>query len=678
MLPKKKLDFENLRDVVWISSPSLSGDGKRAAYVKGISDYASGMIHTLVAEINLETGEEWVAEKQDMCQKEPVYSPDGKFLAFLSSDGGPWQVWVRQCENGNVRQLTHFRYGASSIHWSKDGSKVAFEITYYPELEEDLFAEMTKEAYQAFLKERKQQPKVIENLIYKLDSAYGMLDGSRTAVGICRVDTGECSLASPLDMPYKVPSFVQDGKKLACYAYPYSHCKELNSEICLIDLQTGTVDMVKKTVPSYYSFPLWENKGKIVYCGVHVVGPSAMPELYEVEFSGGESTLLFETWPKCHGMDPLYCGDTHLSQEDCPVTVDEEGNFYFVSYYMGRSNVFCWNGKNVFPVTDEECVLSFSGPVNGNLLVLKSEWNKPAYLSLFRLEKTESGELKATDEKQLTFENQWLKEYELTRPVKYSVESKDGKSRIYGWGVVPEHTPGEKIPAVLDVHGGPEGCYINGFFYEAQMMAARGMAVLYCDPRGSAGYGPEFMDEAYAYGKEAVEDYQAFLYEGFKLWPDIDPSRVGVTGGSYGGHMTNKLISVTDDFAAAVTQRTWVNPSSSYGTGDMGFYSSTDPQTISFKEYMKNRVRKSIMKDIRNVHVPVLILHGEKDYRCALEQGEQVYHVLRSLKPELPVKIVIFPEENHGVTREGKMHNQIRHMKEMTEWFEEYLGGQGQ
>ena len=84
------------------------------------------------------------------------------------------------------------------------------------------------------------------------------------------------------------------------------------------------------------------------------------------------------------------------------------------------------------------------------------------------------------------------------------------------------------------------------------------------------------------------------------------------------------------------------------------------------------------MKDIRNVHVPVLILHGEKDYRCALEQGEQVYHVLRSLKPELPVKIVIFPEENHGVTREGKMHNQIRHMKEMTEWFEKYLGGQGQ
>lgn len=213
---------------------------------------------------------------------------------------------------------------------------------------------------------------------------------------------------------------------------------------------------------------------------------------------------------------------------------------------------------------------------------------------------------------------------------------------------------------------------MRGFFYEAQMMAVKGMAVLYCDPRGSAGYGGEFMQDRYAYGKEAVEDYQAFIRAACSKYPQIDGHRIGVTGGSYGGHMTMKLISLTDDFAAAVTQRTWVNPASSYGTGEIGFYSMGAPEA-TFQEYMENRVHRSIIKYIRNVKVPVLILHGEDDYTCGLEQGVQVYNTMISLHPALPCRIVIFPGENHGVTRHGLMHDQIRHMKEMTEWFVKYL-----
>lgn len=674
----------------------MSPDGTRAAYVHGVSDYDSGAILTVVKEKNLETGEEWTPSLYGMQQKEACYCPDGTKLAFLASDGRPWQLWVKDCISGRLNQITHCRYGVTAPCWSGDGSKLAFEINYFPkqtwetelcpendgilknnETEEELLhCEMTAEEYSSFLQKIKEQPKVFDNLIYKLDSDYGMRDGSRTAIAVCDLSNDSIYLVTPLDKPYQVPSFLRNDKKIVCYGYPYTHCKELNSELYLIDLDTGEQTMVEKTIPSYYSFPVTEDTdGSLIYCGVHVCGESVLPELYSVSETQKESRLLFDTWPVCHGLDPIYSGDAHLGQKDCPFFMDKEGNIFFVSYSMGRSNIFCWNGKTVYAVTEEDCVLSFSASQNGKFLVLRSEWNQPAFLSVTELRKTEDGLYKAVEQQRLAEENKWLQEYTLIKPQPLSAQTKDGKAIIYGWAVIPEESSEPaSIAAVLDVHGGPEACYVNGFFYEVQMMAARGMAVLFCDPRGSAGYGPEFMSGSYAYGQEAVDDYQVFLEEALKKYPQIDPKRIGITGGSYGGHMTNKMISVTDLFAAAVTQRTWVNPSSSYGTGDMGFFSAGASEA-SFLDYMKNRVRKSIMKYIRNIHIPVLVLHGEQDYRCALEQGEQVYHALRSLHPELPVKIVIFPEENHGVTREGKMHNQIRHMKEMTEWFEKYLGG---
>lgn len=697
-----KLDYENLRDVVWISAPALSSDAAHAAYVHGVSDYDSGAILTVIKEVNLHTNETWTPDLPGMQQKEPVYSPDGTQLAFLASDGRPWQVWVKNCITGDVRQISRCRYGADAPAWSADSSMLAYEVKYFPmqpweaeevpaqtllnyETKEDILnGEFTPEGYEAFQKEQEDQPKVFENLIYKLDSDYGMRDGSRTALALCEVQTGTSRLITPLDKTYKIPSFVQNDHKIACYGYPYTHCNELNSEIYLIDLadQDTNPKMIQKDIPSYYSFPILEDgQSNLLYCGVQMCGESYLPALYRIlddstsEVSdSGKSQLLFETWPACHGIDPLYIGDAHLSQKDCPVYLDSEGNVFFVSYSLGHSDLYCWDGQKVYAVTKEDCVLSFSAASDGTLLVLKSNWNRPAYLSIMKLQKNAEGQFAATEVQRLAEENAWLEQYDLIEPKPLSAVSKDGKATIYGWIVVPE---GENIPAVMDVHGGPEACYVNGFFYEAQMMAAKGMAVLFCDPRGSAGYGPEFMSGTYAYGQEAVDDYQSFLDEALKQYPQIDPKRVGITGGSYGGHMTNKMISVTDRFAAAVTQRTWVNPSSSYGTGDMGFYSA-GPQKESFRDYMRGRVRRSIMKYIRNVHIPVLVLHGEQDYRCGLEQGEQVYHALRSLKPELPVKIVIFPEENHGVTREGKLHNQIRHMQEMTEWFEKYLGGKNE
>lgn len=731
----RKPDFENLRDIVWISEPVLSPDGETFAYTRGVSDYASGKILSQIVEKSV-NGNHLPEKAWDgrLERRSPLYSPDGKYLAFLASDGRPWQLWLKDRESGEFAQLTHVRHGVDHAVWSPDGKALAFEAGYDPG-EGPLSGEFTAEEYRDYRLSLKKEPKVIEKLIYKKDSTHGWVGNGSTGIVLCCPADGDVHLITPQDHRYLRPHFTDEGT-ICCYGYPHEHAKESSSELYLIDahryLQGGgaaegenrkekargaeageaeggtdvSIRMLEKTVPSYYSFRVQADaEGKLIYCGVTMEDGSPIPELWSVSPQGGGSRQLFATKLCCHGLSPILSGDTHRDMEDPEFTILPDGTVLFCSCHMGRSNIFAWNGEKVYPLTDDDCVLTFSGPSGGKLLLQKSDWNRPSYLTLAALRKDADGLYHVSGEKVLADENAWTEEYAWIKPEKMSVRSLDGKADIYGWVVIPEDPEAEgakaeeqeaeeaqsepqkaektqsellsaekrgKIAAVLDVHGGPESCYVRGFFYEAQMMAARGMAVLYCDPRGASGYGGEFLQDRYAYGKEAVEDYQAFIRAACRKYPQIDEHRIGVTGGSYGGHMTMKLISLTDDFAAAVTQRTWVNPASSYGTGEIGFYSSGAPEA-TFQEYMENRVHRSIIRYIRNVKVPVLILHGEDDYTCGLEQGVQVYNAMVSLHPGLPCRIVIFPGENHGVTRHGLMHNQIRHMKEMTDWFVKYL-----
>lgn len=154
----------------------------------------------------------------------------------------------------------------------------------------------------------------------------------------------------------------------------------------------------------------------------------------------------------------------------------------------------------------------------------------------------------------------------------------------------------------------------------------------------------------------------------------IDPKRVGVTGGSYGGYMTCKLIGRTKVFAAAVAQRCLANTATSYGTGDMGFVSAREiPKDFRMLDYLTKRARGNIISYVDQMKIPLLILHAYEDYRCGFEQAEQVFIPMKERNPEVPVRLVMFPGENHGMTRTGKLHHQIHHLEEMVNWFVTYL-----
>jgi len=655
----RMLEYEDLRKVVWLSAPALSPDGSRAAFVRGLSDYRTGKNVYTAWEIPVCGGVSAPISEKTRTQRAPAYSPDGKLAAWLSDDTGVSQLWLKNRETGEEYSPIRLRHGISAFAFSPDGQSIAFVTKRMTDREEDVSREMTAEELAAFQQEQKHAPKVAENLIYKLDDASGFLEKSCSMIGILTLSDNAWRIVSPENIPCLCPSFGTGC--LYFYGRPYDHAREL--QLALYRWADGESEQLHTTAPIYAVAPVSEHEGKPVYIGMTAGEDSWLTEPYA---AGGEKDeCLFRGDEPCHGVDNLFVGDNHMGDMGAFWQKGEDG-YCFLTAHNGLPGVWQWQDGSVQPVVNGT-VIAFDAPKNGKLLFLRSRFSRPADLWV--------KDLATGEETRLTDENQWLSDVHLPEPVEVSAPTRDGKATIRGFVLLPDGQ--ERCPGVLYVHGGPTAFTVgDGFYFDAQMLAAKGMAVLYCDPRGSTGYGREFMSDRCAWGEESMNDLEDFISAAVARFPRIDRERLGITGGSYGGYTTCKMIIQRRLFKAAVAQRAFVNPATSYGTGDIGFI--TGSGQTDFKQYMLGRAKNSMLRDVKNMSVPLLVLHGEKDLRCGVEQADQLFVLMRALKPEIPSRLVIFPGENHGVTRAGLMHNQIRHCKEMCEWLKKHLAQGGE
>ena len=229
---------------------------------------------------------------------------------------------------------------------------------------------------------------------------------------------------------------------------------------------------------------------------------------------------------------------------------------------------------------------------------------------------------------------------------------------------------GRKYPLILMIHGGPHGQYGNGFFHEFQFLAARGYGVLYCNPHGSTGRGAAFAKAlAGRWGEVDMPDLMAAVDHAIATC-GADPDRLGVAGGSYGGYMTNWLIGHTDRFKAAVTMRSISNLLNFWGTSDV-FHLGHTPQFGTPWENLETYAKYSPIMYAANFVTPTLILHQEEDYRCPIEQGEQLFTALKLRG--IPTRFVRFPGESHGMSRNGKPQHRLQRLDEIVSWYDQYL-----
>lgn len=243
---------------------------------------------------------------------------------------------------------------------------------------------------------------------------------------------------------------------------------------------------------------------------------------------------------------------------------------------------------------------------------------------------------------------------------------------IEGFVLKPINYDESKVyPAILDIHGGPKTVFGEVFYHEMQYWANEGYFVFFCNPRGSDGRGNEFADIRGKYGTIDYDDLMMFTDKVLEKYPQIDTSKIGVTGGSYGGFMTNWIIGHTDRFKCAASQRSISNWISKFGTTDIGYYFNADQIQATPWDDIEKMWFHSPLKYANQAVTPTLFIHSEEDYRCWLPEGLQMFTALKY--HGVDARLCLFKDENHELSRSGKPRHRVRRLEEITQWFEKYL-----
>ncbi|MEM1702051.1 MAG: S9 family peptidase [Desulfurococcaceae archaeon] len=343
---------------------------------------------------------------------------------------------------------------------------------------------------------------------------------------------------------------------------------------------------------------------------------------------------------------------------------------YFTLSEGDRNTLYTWDQVNKYRelLVEDSVILDFD--VNRKYVVYtRSDDITP--IELYVLNHS------SMNTRKLTNYNKWLSQYKLSKPIYFSFKASDGVV-IEGWVMEPVERKLEvngKSPAILEIHGGPKNKYGYSFMFEYQLLASAGFYVIYLNPRGSDGYSEDFADIRYRYGERDFQDLMEGLEYVLEKWPSIDPNRLGVAGISYGGFMTNWIITHSDRFKVAISEdgiSTWLDE---YGVADIGFVFV--PDQIGGTPFNNPEVleKRSPVYYAHNVKTPVLFIHGLNDYRCYIEQALVMYITLRHLGKK--AAIALFKESSHAFSMIGKPRSRLKRYQLIINWFEKHLGVRG-
>ena len=271
------------------------------------------------------------------------------------------------------------------------------------------------------------------------------------------------------------------------------------------------------------------------------------------------------------------------------------------------------------------------------------------------------------------FNDSLFSELELSAPEEIWYTSFDGK-KIHGWiQKPPDFNPAKKYPMILEIHGGPHAAYGHTFTHEFHWMAAKGYVVLYTNPRGSSAYGQDFGNIIqYRYPGDDFKDLMAGVDDVLKRGY-VDPERLGVTGGSGGGLLTNWVVTQTTRFRAAVAQRSIADWAGFWYTADFTLFTPTWFRGAPWQDGADFAARSPITH-VSKVTTPLMFIEGETDYRTPpSEGGEVMFRALKYLRK--PTALVRFPDETHELSRSGKPWHRVERLQHILNWFDKYLQG---
>jgi dipeptidyl aminopeptidase/acylaminoacyl peptidase len=632
-----------------VSDPRLDPSGRTVAYVAWEID----------REENEYRGNVWFApvdssspprrfttgEKRD---GQPRWSPDGSRLAFTSSraEKEAGQLFVLPVSGGGeALRLTRLKEDVADVAWSPDGKTIAFT------------ARVRDPDYDDDEDDRKRAPRRIKRLQYKLDNI-GWTVERRAQIFVVDADgAGEPRQLTEGEYENGEPAWSPDGSQIVFVSARTEDWDiDLVSDLYVMPAGGGEPERLTDGSASCGS-PAWSPDGRsIAY--QYTPDPYNWPrhsQIAVIDVETREWRLLTESLG-------LQCGTYPPVRE--PIWVGR--TIYFAVEDHGRVHVYSvpadGSAEPTLVVGGDRAVRGLD--VNGDVVVHASS-GPTTFAELY------VGEERVTD---VTgdFSDK------LIAPEPFTARSADG-TEVEAWLVRPaDFEEGTRYPVLLNIHGGPFTQYVTSFFDEFQVYAGAGYAVVYANPRGSSGYSEDWgrairgplEGGGPGWGTVDYEDLMAVMDEALERFDFLDPERTGVMGGSYGGYMTSWIVSHTDRFQAACSERAVNNLYTSAGSSDI-FWAFKGYIGAYAHEAIDTWLDRSPALYAEAIETPLLILHSEGDLRCSVEQAEHLFIKMRLLGKE--VELVRFPGESHELSRSGSPVHRVQRFELILEWFDRYL-----
>jgi len=594
------------------------------------------------------------------------WSPDGSQIAFLSDRGDkekPAQIYLIPFSGGEATRLTQIDGEIDDLSWSPDGKQLLCTVR-----------KLDAETLERQKDEQKKKLGVVsrhyDRLFYKLDG-YGYLPHERSHVWTVDTRTGKAKqLIDDAVYDEHFPTWSPDGKWIA-FSSNRSENPDLTPDrwdIFIMTAMGGKFYKIEGPIGEKFQPSFSPDSRYIAYIGSEGEGLSYKnTSLWIVPTDGSKSPRNLTEKYDLH-VDSSTINDVGAPERMTPTWSRDGKRLYFNTVLHGSSKLssIAVSGDNLRDEIGEGGVVgSFTFDREQNhLAYFYGKINDPVQIFV--------RQLKNGKERQITQLNRKLLDgIDLGQVEEVWFKGPD-KNDLQGWILKPPgFDPAKKYPSIMEIHGGPLTQYGKFFMHEFYYLAAHDYAVYFTNPRGGRGYGEEHAKAIYGdWGKVDYGDLMAWA-DYMEKQPYIDPKRMGVTGGSYGGYMTVWIIGHTKRFKAAVTQRCVSNFVSMWGSSDFNWTFQTELGNKPPFEDLQNYWAHSPIAYIGNARTPTLVLHNENDLRCPIEQSEQVFVALKKLGVDS--EMVRFPDEFHGLSRTGRTDRRIARLNHILKWFDKYL-----
>lgn len=666
--PKRLIEPEDLYRYSWVSDPAIHPVTSSVAYVYKEIDQDKNDYKTHIRVVSID-GREDASLTDGPKDFAPSWSPDGLKLGFLRVNENGKQVWLVDVSDGTAVQLTSAKQGVAAFVWSPDGITIAYTSRIS---EEEAQEKLTQDEIR---KLEGRRGRSYERTIPKAEGS-GWWDGRYSQLFRVEVASGAVTQLTAGAFNVSHPVWTEDGSKLAFLSKKLDDPKLDADLISYQDLFTvsavgGELCRITNRSLSISEFSFSPDGSTIALIAEdRKYGSGTQSSIYTVPNTGGAPAA----W---QGTD-VQVGNYILNDmrtaavRPGPSFTADGTSVFAIGTYHGQAQLYRFSaGEEPVAVSlGERDIYQFAETADARYFIVLS-MDAHGSGELYRLDRLSGEELRLT-----SWNKAAMEELDISFPETFWFDSTDGDS-IQGWMLRPPALPqGAKAPLVLVIHGGPHAMYAPTYSHELQTLASAGYAVLYVNPRGSFGYGQSFAQSCRGdFGGGDYRNLMDAVDVALERFDFVDATRLGVMGGSYGGLMTNWIISQNNRFQAAVSQRCISNWLSFYGTSDIGISYTEGIVGGNPWEQQALLLGKSPLTYVSSVKAPVLIMHGEQDFRCPVGQSDEWYTALKRLGKQ--TKLIRYPGSNHAFLKSGKPSYRVEALREVNAWLDKHLAAGG-